>query len=304
VTLYLVPCGVSIRDGLANRAGIPPDAAADALYATSLAWAAQVRATPEAAVTESWWNTVDRVLDDALLRDWNPQVSAETSTLASRYAALSDLLDDGHTVVVLASDTDHGLASAMLVATYLTPQPDQLRYCVTPTDTGRGRWTCQFPEGTVTVARIIGLDPRRPAGLRDATAGIGRILRAAYDNSTRIEVHLTGGLKSTLLHTMTMTEILGSLPQAQVTAWYLFNDDPDKVQPVSIDLRKFAEEDLIVLGDELRRVRDGRPTGGRVFVGTGWIERDGRRELTAFGTGFLAVLGESPIRRSDDGQPA
>lgn len=299
MTLYIVPCGVSIRDGLLRGRDAPPDANRDNLWDDSVSWAASARSSPDSDVAAMWLSGFTDPLTDALLPHWCPTVSAETSTLASRVTELSTLLADDHTVVILASDTDVGVAAAMLVASYLGGETNTLRYRTVPTDLTIGHWAQEFKQGTVTVARITGLDPRRPSGLSNATAGIGRVLRAAFDASTRIEVHLTGGLKATLLHTLAMTEVLSSLPEADVSAWYLFNDDSDDSEPVRIDLRSFSAQ-LDGLREELCSVRDGNPTSRRMFYGSGWTEQDGKRTLTSFGYGFLAVLGER-LRLSHDG---
>jgi len=191
----------------------------------------------------------------------------------------------------------------MVVATRLSRDVGRLRYCCVPAELTLATWPYRFDEGTVTVVRVLGLDPRAPDGLRNATAGIGRVLRAAYETAAgdSVEVHLTGGLKFTLLHIMTMTEVLGALPGADVSAWYLFDDDPGHPQAVRIDMRRLSEEYVAVLRDELRAVRDRSATGGRAFEGYGWVEEHGRRTLNAFGTGFLTVLGEPAATFGDDG---
>jgi hypothetical protein len=117
------------------------------------------------------------------------------------------------------------------------------------------------------------------------------VLRAAFDVGEELEVHLTGGFKATLLHTLAMTEILYSLDDARVRACYVFEDTgAPPAAATAIGLRRFDQADCDDMRRELTGIRDGkRYSGGRTFEGLAWTEGSG---LNAFGYGYLAVLGE------------
>jgi hypothetical protein len=137
-----------------------------------------------------------------------------------------------------------------------------------------------------------------------AAAGLGQALRAAYDSAdgAPVEIHLTGGLKATLLHILLMAEVLHSLnAKVEVSAWYLYDDDAAaSPQAVRIGLRCFERIYLGEMRKELCNVRDGNATSGRTFEGLAWRGEGPEARLTDFGTAFLAVLGEEIHPPGDD----
>jgi hypothetical protein len=294
MTAYVVPCGVSILDGLIPKADKRPrDAKPGRLVKSAADLGNSVLALQDEKVC-SWW--VDRAgvhADEARLLSWDPRVlCAETNSLAasSGLGRLLGLLDRGDRVLLLASDTGRGVAAALYVAQHIAGRalPD-VAYLTTPDGLPDTPLPLRLEPGTLTVTRLRGLDPR--GKFVEAVAGIGRLLRAAADTGDDVEVHLTGGFKATLLHTLAMTEVLYSLAPDRVRACYVFEDSDDPhAAGTSIGMRRFAQEDTDDMRRELAGIRDGhRNPGARTFEGLAWTESGG---LNAFGYGYLAVLGE------------
>jgi hypothetical protein len=254
-------------------------------------------------VIRSWSRDLGVAVDEAKLAGWGPGVSAETSTLVARTdtsaaTSLGLILDDGHAVLLLASDTARGLAASVTVAHLVAAgATDRIDYL-----TAVGKHTdnhIDVRQGRVCVARIASLDPRVKHGFRAATAGIGRMLRAAHGAAkqldTDMKVHLTGGYKATLLPMLVMTEVLRSLDTASTTAWYLHDDEDPYGSPdaVEIPLRRFPPQHLEQMRKELIAVDKGRmPVGDRMFQGAAWDFDGDQVQLNGYGTGYLAVLGE------------
>jgi hypothetical protein len=183
VTVYVVPCGVSVLSGLKDKPG-PTDAKPRRLTDTAPEWGRGVLDRPDSeAVT--WWAT--QAAADAArakLTTWDPRLlSAETSTLAlsSGVERLRGLLDRGDQILLLASDTERGIASALCVAQHVSGLglPD-VAYASTPQVQDDISFSAGLAPGTLTVVRLSGLDPgHAQGGFVDAIAGIGRVLRSA-----------------------------------------------------------------------------------------------------------------------------
>jgi hypothetical protein len=299
-TIYVVPCGISIFDHIQKRL-------ADA------GGGGAVRPFLRLAPDGSWLNGADLEAGDAVLAAWAGKVlakaeaagmpkvaakflSAETHTLAKRTP-----FGSGGYVVLLASDTRPGVSAAFCVAQYLAGFPSgKLAYVSTPR-TGSDLDAIEFRarDALVTVVRVRGL---KPAGTDFdlAASGIGKALRAAADIDGQVEVHLTGGYKASLLHTLAMAEVLHSMAPDRVTAWNVFEDVEDQssdlpADPQKIGLRRFPPEYIRSMRLELTQASAGEMLGKRTFEGLGWEEdADRRRRLNAFGHGYLAILGRSP----------
>lgn len=297
-TVYVVPCGVSILDKLGTRlsgSGATPFKR----LITADNWQVGVDTDDDKAVLGAWSGKVANVAEKAGLSRVDPRpLSAETHTLALRIKK-REIAPDRH-VVLLASQTPKGLTAAFCVAHYLAGSgPDQIAYTSSPQD-AVGSFDLPVTKAPVTVVRIRGL---KPAGTDrgKAAMGIGKVLRAAGDVNGKVEVHLTGGYKATLLHTLAMTEVLHSMAPGRVTAWNIFEDEPDSsgppAEPLKIGLRTF--DDCDEMREELADLEGAR--GLKSFKNLGWDRRpDGSRKLTEFGHGYLAVLGKGPIPRGDD----
>lgn len=297
MTVYVVPCGVSIIDGLAAKKDKgPPNVKPGRLAKGAEDLGRGVLARPDQEVAGWWAKQAAAETSDAMLASWDPRVlSAETSTLAGSggLGRLRELLDRQDRVLLLASDTARGVAAALCVAQHIAGMAlPGVAYLTTPEGLADSPLGADLGPGTLTIARLRGLDPQHAqGGFIDAVAGIGRALRAALDVGDAVEVHLTGGFKATLLHTLAMTEVLYSLAPDRVTACYMFEDagKPD-AKATPIGLRRFSKESCDGMRAELAGIRDGkRHLGARTFEGLAWTDSGG---LNAFGYGYLAVLGE------------
>lgn len=304
MTVYLLPCGISILDGLTTGRGIPDQAAdirslCDA--ATDLGDRIHHDAVDDAQIlTEIGGGFADKVAD-AELSAWTAEVSAETYSLDRRYLGEGRWLDLGrllvpgrdNQIVLLASDTARGLAAALIVAARLSGDNQaSIGYTTSPDD----RMRQVMRPGRVSVVRIRDLDPQAsPDRLVSAAAGLGRSLRwiANAAGGQPIEVHLTGGYKSTLLQLLAMTEILHSQPGHDVSAWYLHDDVRATARTVAIGLRRFSPNYLKWMHHELTLVTRGeRPDDSEISLeGVGWEINADRPRLTGFGVGYLELFG-------------
>lgn len=307
-TVYVVPCGTSALDQLGKKLpkGGGNSTGKFVKAVTDMTWLNGANLDNSAAVVTGWAGGAAPKADAAKLPEAAPKrLSAETHSLAIR-AGLPGI-SPGDRVVLLASDTSGGVSAAFCVAHYLTGGDcAKLGYTSTP-----GQVTAPFrlPAGqaAVTVVRVRGLT-RDTTDFSGAVAGIGKALRAVWDTDATVEVHLTGGFKATLLHTLAMSEVLHSLAPKRLSAWYVFEDvidtDSDQpIAPVSIGLRAFTGEHVDLMRDELTNALNHLTTGSRTFEGVGWRRgADGTRQLTDFGYGYLAILGKLTASRGDDNQ--
>ncbi|TDC84525.1 hypothetical protein [Actinomadura sp. 7K507] len=306
MTTYVVPCGRSVHDGLRKKEycpqGVTPGRFADA----EMAW------WPEASkdgdeVVAAWARALEQKAVAARLPDWDTRVCAEVNTLTVRGPQRTPvLLSGGDRIVLLASDTEEGMAAALTSAYIIAGGDTGLIGCVTAPagDEPALDFPNRLPYGRVTVVRIPRLAPQS-SGLRDAVAAIGQVLRAAFDLGGSLEVHLTGGFKITLLHTLTMTELIHSRAPIRTSAWYIFDDERGAKGPDRISLRCFPEEHLRAMREELSTVKlKGRVPVGGSYRGVAWKETpDGSAVLTDFGHGHLAVLGGPAHPNTADGGP-
>ncbi|NKZ07297.1 hypothetical protein [Actinomadura latina] len=305
MTTYVVPCGRSVHDGLHKKEYCPQGVTPGRFARAEEAWWPQALAKDGDAAVAAWADELEKQAAASRLPEWSTRVSAEVNTVAVRVLQpLPALLAAGHRILLLASDTGEGMAAALTCA-YIFAGGDTGRIgCVTaPTDEDAALgFSERLPGGRVTVVRIPRLAPDS-SGLRDAVAAIGYVLRAAYDLGGPLEVHLTGGFKITLLHTLTMTEILYSRNPVRTSAWYIFDEAKGAKGPDRLDLRRFPEEHLCAMRRELSGVAlTGRVPVGGSYRGVAWKETaDGRAVLTEFGHGHLAVLGGPVIPGAADG---
>lgn len=307
--VYVVPCGVSVLDELGrDKKKLPPGGSAVTRFIREIdggKWLNGVDLESDDAVVAAWSAKVEAKATDAGLGDGAAKwLSAETHSLATRLTG--GRLGPGQHVLLLASDTRAGLTAAFCVGQYYVTRSASgvIGYTSSPRTAGE-RWDLAVMKNPVTVIRVRGL---KPAGTNFSLAalGIGRALRAADDLGVPVEVHLTGGYKATLLHTLAMTEVLYSIAPSRVSAWNVFEDtgpgdSDDPVTPGNIGLRAHRPESLDLWRDELIGARDNRTRGSGVLEGVGWTkDAAGQRQLTDFGWGYLAVLGDSASPRGDD----
>lgn len=297
MTVYVVPCGISLLDGMiVKKEKGPKDCKPARLVKGAADLGRAVLGLADSEVAQWWAHNATSDASHARLTEWDPHVlCAETSTLAasSKLGRLADLLDRGDRLVVLASDTERGIAAALYLAQYIAGLGLlKVAYLSTPGISAATMETPALVSGTLTVLRLRGLDPKQsPSAFVDAVASIGVTLRAAFDLGEAMEVHLTGGFKATLLHTLMMTELLYSLCPGRVSACYVFEDTGDRADKITtIGMRKFDPPHCEVMRRELAEAKDARIySGAQTFSGLVLAE-DGK--LNAFGEGFLPVLGE------------
>ena len=85
MTVYILPCGVSILDGLSLGRGLPGGAADPTdLCAKAVPWAERARYSDDAMVVTRYQEDLDTVIDEARLGNWAAEVAAETNSLGSR----------------------------------------------------------------------------------------------------------------------------------------------------------------------------------------------------------------------------
>lgn len=321
MTIYLVPCGISILTNLRAGRGSPPGLGsldrAEALE-TLVRWSRTTDphvAAPTDAL-RGFEGCYQGVAGWLRLPEWTPRASAELSTLAARArhdevaaTALSGtdargLLDAGHCIVLLASETVEGMLSALIVATYLTEgRTDRISTGETPQRADSGQAPRQeplvLPPGVV-VLRVRGLSPDVTDGFEEAAFGVGDIMRTVRDvaRGTAVEVHLSGGYKANLLQTLTLAEILNSVAATEgteVSAWYMFEDSDGLGEAlVRLGLRVFDQHTLETMRAELYQVRSGVSVWTSTLKGVAWSGPDHARRLNAFGWGYLALLGAPP----------
>lgn len=303
-TVYVVPCGISVLDQLARKmpAGGSPVARFTRVIGNG-AWLNGVDLDSDEAVPVAW-SHITPLAKEAGLGDAVPKwLSAETHTLAT--SVIHNRLAPGQNVLLLASDTKMGLTAAFCVAQYLTGfGSDPVGYTTSPPERS-DKWDLNVTQAPVTVIRVRGLTPVG-TNFNLAAFGIGKTLRAAADSGGDVQVHLTGGFKATLLHTLAVTEILHSMAVDRVSAWNVFEDDPDSTSddpasPGRVGLRTYLPEYLELMRTELSGACDGEKLGTTTFENICWTEdSDGSRRLNDFGHGYLAVLGHSAWPRGDD----
>jgi hypothetical protein len=303
-TVYVVPCGLSVLDKLGGKlsGGTPATTFMKAIEHGR--WLDGVELDDPEQVGTAWLDTAAGKAGKAGLSEVSAKrLSAETHSLATHVTSRPPG-NDQH-VLLLASDTKLGLSAAFCVGQYLSGAPaGQITYASSPRVPDQA-FKLRPAEALVTVIRIRGLGPAQ-TNLDLAASGIGKTLRAAGDTGDAVEVHLTGGLKATLLHTLAMSEILHSVAPDRVTAWNVFENIEDSSSdqpkpPAQIGLRAFPREYLANMRSELARARTDSVGGSRTFQGVAWTETaDGKRHLNAFGHGYLAVLGEPSSALGDD----
>lgn len=194
-------------------------------------------------------------------------------------------------VVLLASDTPEGLASALLVGVALgRPVHVHPRPLLDGTTTG-----AKVVDGVgapVHVMRIEGLLPdstdqftRATRGLAQAVVWAARLHRLP---GVPLVIHLTGGYKATLPYLVTLAEFVRAA-WPPVEAWCLHEGDEDDHRPpgpVRIWLRRVdLDADLEILA----RAESGKlPTDSRL-LDFAYANVNGVVELTPLGEGLSAI---------------
>jgi CRISPR-associated protein (Cas_APE2256). len=302
MTIYLVPCGLSILNWMKSyNAQAPGKRYVDVDPAALEDLCDEVEQWQSGAEhdLESWKATVLEKALAANIGKWDPIVSAETSTLRARRPG-GPLLTDDDRIVLMASETAEGISAALCVAAIIAVgNTHRIDGIADPEQKMRS--------GKVTVVRITGLKPTS-LSLGRACEAMGTVLHNALasDESEKIEVHLTGGYKAALLHMLAMTELAYSRFPERVSAHYIFERvEGSRIrgdQAVRIGLRRFSQRQIEQMHDELMDARNGRPIWApQTFEGYAWEPYGNGTRLTDFGRGYLAVLGGPHTPGTNDG---
>jgi hypothetical protein len=209
-TVHVVPVGISLL-GRIDRGEL-----ADLRYARPAP--AQTDASPDGPVRHQLrlatgadgLLAVDRLLDGRERQQLRPPTSHELSAEWSTVRAARDTQPAGEdAVVLLATDTDDGLRSALLVAARYT---DQIRYLDDPLG---WRHPPRVEEGGVYLCRAPGLDLARPDLGTDVWRALGRIGHLVADDARRtprqVIFHLSGGYKAVIPYLMVLAETVRSV---------------------------------------------------------------------------------------------
>ncbi|MEV4565132.1 hypothetical protein AB0K12_15305 [Nonomuraea sp. NPDC049419] len=307
MTVYVVPCGISVLGAWdrRNSPSRPVGAKIGKIIEALDRWATDTPLTStdrdriaDADVITSALTMCDAAAKDAKLPEWPAEICAETSTLSQR--GVRRLTGHDRRVILLASDTREGISAAFCVAYMIAAGDGQrIRYVSAPTsDLEANAFRGMIHPGAVTITRLPGL----PGDLDQAVGAIGHVLRAAHLLNEDMEVHLTGGFKITLLHTLAMTEIVYSMAPERTSAWYTFQDHD--AGATRINLRCYAEDFHDLMRDELLRVKNGlepRKGSDPFHAGVAWVKEGSGWRLNDFGRGYLAVLGQDGVPGSNDG---
>lgn len=237
----------------------------------------------------------------AQVGSWEARASAEITSLQARTDQTSVSTDD--MVVLLSSDTASGLLAAWWNAAHmLRGDFSRLTYLDTP-----NRVLPMPPrDGRVVITRIPGLNMRIPAGRGPAMRVLGDVARqvlACLDDGERVDLHLSGGYKATMLYLVGIAEAMRSvkLPTgrfAEISAFVVHEDSIDKPgdtnRLIELPLRRI---DPASLRDELAAAAAGRQPAGNQLEGYAYNVHStpaGTVELTPFGEGFRTLLGPTP----------
>ncbi len=275
-----------------------------------------------AALMANWRDQWQSRAAGLRLCEWQPCVNAELSTLAKRTNRTPLVMTDSDTAVLLASQTGDGLLSALLTATYLVGGDlKRIRHSATPlASAGHGNTRATYGlgqdpgprQGRVCVISINNLRPSPGDQWRKAAGGIGDVMRAIreFGREEEIEVHLTGGFKATLLHTLALAEYLKSTVAnpASVTAWSLPDTEEesdnnwDDTKPEQIGLRTFHITTVDMLRFELSAIKRNEKPKTSEYAGVAWdTVASGRPALNGFGYGYAALISLSD-NMNDEGE--
>lgn len=293
MTVHLLPCGTSLLrlprpDGLAQT--LDREDVADVQR-----WAAAALGADGLSDPGRWkagFTTELGHLFDRLRRCPQPvRLSAETASLHQH----NPRPRPADPVVLLASDTPEGVASALLVGVSLN-RP--VHFHSQPVLDGRtiGIEIVGGSGEPVQIMRIEGLLPDRTDTFTEATRGLAQATvwaaRLPRPPAAPLVIHLTGGYKATLPYLVTFAEFVHhAWPPVQ--AWCLHEGEKENAQgshrppqPVRIWLRRVdLQEDLAILA---QAATGERPADSRL-LDFAYTDVNGAIQLTPLGEGLLAV---------------
>lgn len=232
---------------------------------------------------------------------WRTTASAEITSLDARTKNTSIGTED--MVVLLSTDTSRGLLAAWWNAAHML-RGDFSR--LTYLDNPESDLPAPPRNGRAVIVRLPGLDLRHPAQHTQAMQGMGHVARHILDSLTdgeKVDIHLSGGYKATMLYLIGIAEAMRSVPPpigdfANVAAFVVHEDstpdDPNRL--IHLPLRAL---DPTHLRDELATAATGTVPGGDLLRGYAYTVdltpgKLPRARLTPFGEGFRILLGSTP----------
>lgn len=282
---YVATCGTSVVYSAPNLKRLSPldDEPATRLLDDFKAWIANVGEVVRLDDAGSWDQIpAPQLLDDLKIARPQERGSAEIDSLYDSPPAPAP--QAGEPLVLLASDTVAGIASALLIA-HLTgrtphghagppshvgpPGPDQ-----------RG--------GTAHVVRIPGLDPTRHEDFESAIAAVAQTLHwVSKTAADEVVVHVTGGFKATIPYVTALAEYVPAKRNDLTVSAWCRHETASHGQPVFL-----RQPDVLAAEEELQAVDLKHRPRSTTLAGVGWrSDEDGRVHLTTIGRGLMKMLG-------------
>lgn len=222
---------------------------------------------------------------------WPSRMSAELDTFAGG-AQAGHRLDRADTAILICSDTAPGLLAGVWNAVALAAgDVSRLRYIVDP------RQVETSVAGTVTIARVPGLDVGDQAGFIEAMRWMGSLAKDLLDRPRPrrepLVCHLSGGYKAAIPYLIGLTEWIRSAGWGGPVDAFV-QHETTLGQRIRLPLRQIPAEtvrsELGAGWDEDGR-RKSRPAGMLEGYAYDWNEVRREWELTPFGVGLRAVFG-------------
>lgn len=222
---------------------------------------------------------------------WPASLSAELDTFAHATQA-GQRLGPSDTAILICSDTVHGLLSGVWNGVALVGgDVSRVRYVVDP---GQIRAS---EAGTVTIARVPGMDVGTEAGFVEAMGWMGALTRGLLDcpRSGRepLECHLSGGYKAAIPYLIGLAEWIRSAGWDGAVEAFV-RHEATTGRPIRLPLRQIPAETVrheLGQGWDKDGCRDGRPPGLLAGYAYDYNETLKKWELTPYGVGLLAVFG-------------
>jgi hypothetical protein len=222
---------------------------------------------------------------------WPADLSAELDTFAHATRA-GQRLGPSDTAILICSDTVAGLLAGVWNAVALVGgDVSRTRYLVDP---GQVRTS---EVGTVTIARVPGMDAGTEAGFVEAMGWMGALAKGLLDHprlaGEPLECHLSGGYKAAIPYLIGLVEWIRSAGQGGTVEAFVRHEETTG-RPIRLPLRRIPRE---IVQDELGQgwdqdgSRDGRPPGLLDGYAYHYDETLKKWKLTPYGVGLRAVFG-------------
>jgi hypothetical protein len=231
----------------------------------------------------------------AIPRLWPAGFSAELETFA-RATQAGQRLGTSDTAVLICSDTVEGLLAGVWNAVALVAgDVSRVRYIDDP------RQVKTSEVGTVTIARVPGMDVGNQAGFVKAMGWMGTLAKGLLDRphpvGEPLACQLSGGYKAAIPYLIGLAEWIRSKGWDGEVAAFVQHETTTG-HPIRLPLRQIPAESVQKeLGEHWdqdgRRARRDPPPGLLAGYAYDYNEGRGEWELTPFGVGLRAVFGYS-----------